>query len=96
MKALITNAAMALLDNQLTNAADKGVTDGHMVLSATAICSWGMARLVPLVAFHCPEKKNYTFVSSQQYFFQPSIRKCHHLFSHVGGKYFLCLKLYLS
>ena len=28
MKALITNAAMALLDDQITNAAEKGVTDG--------------------------------------------------------------------
>jgi hypothetical protein len=27
MKALITNAAMALLDDQLTNAVEKGVTD---------------------------------------------------------------------
>ena len=27
MKALITNAAMALLDDQITNAAEKGVTD---------------------------------------------------------------------
>ena len=28
MKALITNAAMALLNDQLTNAAEKGVIDG--------------------------------------------------------------------
>ena len=54
MKALITNAAMALLNDQLTNAAEKGVIDGSLALSATAICSWRMVRLVPLEAFQCP------------------------------------------
>ena len=54
MKALITNAAMALLDDQLTNAVEKGVTDESYGLIRNVYCSWRMARLVPLGAFHCP------------------------------------------
>ena len=39
MKALITNAAMVLLDDQITNAAEKALLTGFMVLSLVAICS---------------------------------------------------------
>ena len=49
MKALITNAAMALLDDQLTNAAEKGVTDesyglipnGYLFMQSGVITAFG-------------------------------------------------------
>ena len=77
MKALITNAAMTLLDDQITNAAEKGVVDesyglipnGYLLIQDGLISALGpMSALPEYLAEHLTKNltknlaKNPTFV----------------------------------
>ena len=93
MKALITNAAMALLDNQLTNAVEKGVTDqayglipnGYLFMQNGVITAFGpMSALQENLASNKAMNKIDDAIDADGRLLTPAFIDCH---THVvyGG-----------
>ena len=95
MKALITNAAMALLDDHLTNAAKKGVTnglyglipDGYLFIQNGVISAFGsMSALQDNLANNTAMSQIDNVVDADGRLLTPAFIDCHTHVVHGGHR----------